>query len=243
MILDAAAGNYIKGWRYQLYCEAKAVRTPCCVVHVGTPVERARDVNEERLRRRDACDGKGEGEVEAGDEDRSVGEEAAYERETWENLVFRYEEPNGMTRWDSPLFTVVWDDAEPPCEAIWAAVVGDEEGKKVVVRPNAATVAPVVVAGGFLARLDRATVEVVGRIGEWQRDHEGEEGGEVEIEVGGGEGGEKMVVTLELPARRVGMPELQRLRRGFIQANRTNAVGVERIKESFVAWLNDSFEK
>merc|ERR1711939_539858 len=47
VILDGA--NYIKGWRYQLYCEAKAVRTPHCVVHVGTAVENARSVNEERL--------------------------------------------------------------------------------------------------------------------------------------------------------------------------------------------------
>ena len=26
--------NYIKGFRYQLYCEAKAVRTPSCVVRL-----------------------------------------------------------------------------------------------------------------------------------------------------------------------------------------------------------------
>jgi protein KTI12 len=44
VILDG--GNYIKGWRYQLYCEAKAVRTTHCVVHIGTPVEQARKVNE-----------------------------------------------------------------------------------------------------------------------------------------------------------------------------------------------------
>ncbi|OBT66194.1 hypothetical protein VE03_05138 [Pseudogymnoascus sp. 23342-1-I1] len=34
VICDAAGGNYIKGWRYQLYCEAKALRTPHCIVHV-----------------------------------------------------------------------------------------------------------------------------------------------------------------------------------------------------------------
>jgi protein KTI12 len=35
---------------------------------------------------------------------------------------------------------------------------------------------------------------------------------------------------------------LQRLRRQFISLNRQNAVPVKRIRESFVGYLNDSFE-
>lgn len=31
-IIVADGMNYIKGFRYQLYCEAKAVQTPSCVV-------------------------------------------------------------------------------------------------------------------------------------------------------------------------------------------------------------------
>ncbi|KAK1987184.1 chromatin associated protein KTI12-domain-containing protein, partial [Colletotrichum cereale] len=50
VILDGL--NYIKGWRYQLHCEAKAVRTPSVVLQIGCGVERARGINEERLRRR-----------------------------------------------------------------------------------------------------------------------------------------------------------------------------------------------
>lgn len=44
-----------------------------------------------------------------------------------------------MTRWDSPLFTVPYEDEGPPCEAIWEAMVGSD-GKAKVVRPNLATV-------------------------------------------------------------------------------------------------------
>lgn len=44
-----------------------------------------------------------------------------------------------MSRWDSPLFTVLYDDEEPPFEAIWEALVGSD-GKGKVVRPNQATV-------------------------------------------------------------------------------------------------------
>lgn len=35
-IVVADGLNYIKGFRYQLYCEAKAVQTPSCVVSVST---------------------------------------------------------------------------------------------------------------------------------------------------------------------------------------------------------------
>lgn len=246
VVLDAAGGNYIKGWRYQLYCEAKAVRTGCCVVHVGTPVEIARTINEERLKRRETTkhaaengrdtngteNGTMEGEAPGADAD-----EEPYERDTWENLVFRFEEPNGMTRWDSPLFTVVWDDGTPPCEAIWEAMVGTEDGKPVVVRPNQATVLRPSIGEGYLHELDRTTQAVLGKIIEWGKDHMGEGGGEVVIDGGG-----KETLVIELPANPVGLPALQRLRRQFMSMNRQNAVPVMRIKESFVGYLNDSFQ-
>ena len=57
----------------------------------------------------------------------------------FDNLVYRYEEPNGMTRWDSPLFTIPYDDEEPPCQDIWDAMIGSE-GKAKTARPNLATV-------------------------------------------------------------------------------------------------------
>ena len=44
-----------------------------------------------------------------------------------------------MTRWDSPLFTVPYDDKNPPFEAIWEAMVGSEASAKTV-KPHQATV-------------------------------------------------------------------------------------------------------
>ena len=44
-----------------------------------------------------------------------------------------------MTRWDSPLFTVTFDDEAPPHELIWEAMIGSE-GKTKTVKPNLATV-------------------------------------------------------------------------------------------------------
>jgi tRNA uridine 5-carbamoylmethylation protein Kti12 len=42
--------NYIKGYRYQLWCEAKAAGTRCCVVHVASQEDQCKQWNRERLR-------------------------------------------------------------------------------------------------------------------------------------------------------------------------------------------------
>lgn len=46
----------------------------------------------------------------------------------------RYEEPNSMVRWDSPLFTILWEEADVPAEDIWKAVTAGD-----VKPPNAGT--------------------------------------------------------------------------------------------------------
>lgn len=42
---------------------------------------------------------------------------------SFDELVTRYEEPEARNRWDSPLFTVLYDDAMIPEEGIWNAVI------------------------------------------------------------------------------------------------------------------------
>lgn len=100
VILDAS--NYIKGYRYELYCASKAVRTTQCTFFCAIQTARAWEFN---TRRSDAeepvdetrADGVGNGNV-------------AYSKEIFDALCLRYEEPHGNNRWDSPLFTVFPDD-------------------------------------------------------------------------------------------------------------------------------------
>ena len=87
-------------------------------VHIGTPIETCRTIN-----------------TRLGDSEQDGG----YEKDVFDNLIYRYEEPNGMTRWDSPLFTVPFVDEAPPYEAIWEAMIG-LDAKAKVVKPNTATV-------------------------------------------------------------------------------------------------------
>ncbi|KAI1110273.1 chromatin associated protein KTI12 [Nemania sp. NC0429] len=243
VILDGL--NYIKGWRYQLHCEAKAVRTPSCLLQIGCSKERSREVNEARLSREPADAQNARGSTDNTDDVDDA--EGPYDQANWENLVFRYEEPNPMTRWDSPLFTLIWEDGEEQTrqvfDSLWEAVAGET---RKVVRPNQATVQRTRDGDGdYLYILDRETQDIVKRILEQQSD---EGGGEVRIPRGGAQAGEGLVV--ELPGRKVGLPQLQRLRRAFMGLNRggiglevVGNMGPSRIRESFVGYLNDNFEK
>ncbi|CAK7269734.1 kti12, chromatin associated [Sporothrix epigloea] len=241
VVLDGL--NYIKGWRYQLACEAKNFRTPSVVLQIGCSVDQARAVNEERLQRL-AGDGA----------DKTDGAEAypeAYSVANWDNLVFRYEEPNPMTRWDSPLFALTWDDDEAQTRAVfdklWEAMAG--EGRKEV-RPNQVAVQRGNEGGGdYLYMLDRETQDVVKRILDAQKEPAGGNGTVHIPRRGNGAAGDDAVVV-ELPGKTVGLAQLQRLRRAFMGLNR-GGIGLEsaggltgaRIRESFVGYLNDAFEK
>ncbi|KAL4954317.1 chromatin associated protein KTI12 [Aspergillus filifer] len=140
VILDGM--NYIKGYRYQLWCEAKALGTTSCVVHVGTPIDQCVANNEARIAKKNASSSTAptstESKDDPADETKTETDEASntpsskesetnpdpYPPALQQNLIFRYEEPSMHSRWDKPLFTVPWTDAEPPIADIWTALTG-----------------------------------------------------------------------------------------------------------------------
>ncbi len=66
---------------------------------------------------------------------------------------------------------------------------------------------------------------------QWQKDHPGEGGGELNVEEN----------TIELPANPVSLPQLQRIRRQFMNLNRLNSLPKTRIRSSFIEHLNNNF--
>ena len=83
-------------------------------MHVGTPIDKCVTNNEMRIRRlHDSKDNQEGGDTQD-----------PYPPELLDNLIFRYEEPSTHSRWDKPLFTVPWVDAEPPTAAILSALTG-----------------------------------------------------------------------------------------------------------------------
>ncbi|XP_048472980.1 protein KTI12 homolog [Rhincodon typus] len=96
VIMDSL--NYIKGYRYELFCLVKHAQTPHCLIHCDTAVDVCSLWNRNRE------------------------PEEQYSQEIFDALVMRFEAPDSRNRWDSPLFTIQKEDTLPfeeICNAIF----------------------------------------------------------------------------------------------------------------------------
>jgi Chromatin associated protein KTI12 len=63
-----------------------------------------------------------------------------------ENLLVRFEEPSSMVRWDSPLFTLLWEEEDVPADEIWKAITAGNvkapHAGTQVVRPTSISACP-----------------------------------------------------------------------------------------------------
>lgn len=98
-------------------------------VHIGTPISTCEAINNARLSQSNPTQSQATGaepETETEPEPdltlANPNTSPAYSPETHKNLIFRYEEPSQHSRWDKPLFTILWDDAEPPYSEIHAVL-------------------------------------------------------------------------------------------------------------------------
>jgi protein KTI12 len=78
-----------------------------------------------------------------------------YPDQIFSELLLRYEEPNAGTRWDSPLFTVIYDDANLPIDDIWAAITNTKT------KPNLSTMQRAATDPDSLYELEKSTQDVV----------------------------------------------------------------------------------
>ncbi|XP_054633278.1 protein KTI12 homolog [Dunckerocampus dactyliophorus] len=129
VILDSL--NYIKGYRYELFCLIKHAQTPHCLVYCLT----SDDVSSAWNASRDA--------------------EAQYTQDIFDALVLRFEAPDSRNRWDSPLFTILQDD-ELQFEAIADAIF-----KRKAPPPNQSTQSQPLSSANFLYELDKITQDVL----------------------------------------------------------------------------------
>lgn len=137
VVLDSL--NYIKGFRYELFCVAKHVKSTQCVIHCDTPSETAKEWNSRR----------------------SDGER--YSEEIFDALVMRFEPPDSRNRWDQPLFTLYPDDPLPS-DAILDTLIHRKPPP-----PNQSTQSQPLSATNFLHELDRRTQEVLTSLLDAQR--------------------------------------------------------------------------
>ncbi|KYN13547.1 Protein KTI12 like protein [Trachymyrmex cornetzi] len=128
LIFDGS--NYIKGYRYEIYCTTKLYETPQCTLYCNLPIEQAWLWNNKRL-----------------DSDR-------YDREIFDSLVTRYEIPETTNRWDCPLFTIMPEDILM-CDEIYCYLY---KGK--LPKPNLSTQIPPLASTNYLYELDNITKDV-----------------------------------------------------------------------------------
>ncbi|KAI3371320.1 hypothetical protein L3Q82_023935 [Scortum barcoo] len=129
VILDSL--NYIKGYRYELFCLIKHAQTPHCLVYCLTSDEESSTWNTNR------------------------GAAEQYTQDIFDALVLRFEAPDSRNRWDSPLFTILKDDTMP-YEAISDALF-----KRKAPPPNQSTQSQPLSSANFLYELDKITQDVL----------------------------------------------------------------------------------
>ena len=210
VIVDGS--NYIKGFRYELWCASKATKTTQCTVHCDVSEEDAWKWNEQRS------------------------EEAKYEKDVFDGLVMRYEVPNADQRWDSPLYLALSDDKNPDVSTNF--IQDYDLGKKIYSAlyerapppPNQSTQNRPLAQVEFLHKVDNLVTHIENGIMQSQQTAvEGDL-----IRVPGTD--EKILWT-----RRVTRPEIARARRQFMVYLKMRGVDdLNKVHTLFVQYLNKS---
>ncbi|KAF6203847.1 hypothetical protein GE061_002182 [Apolygus lucorum] len=133
VILDA--GNYIKGYRYELYCATKNYKTTQLTVECVVDKETSWSWNERR-----------------------PDELERYSRETFDALHLRYEAPDSRNRWDSPLICLQNSD-DLNEEVIKEALFSRKPAP-----PNQSTQSTPLSSSDYLYELDKITSRIVNDI-------------------------------------------------------------------------------
>ena len=211
VIVDGS--NYIKGFRYELWCASKATKTTQCTVYCDVSNEDAWKWNEQRA------------------------DEQKYNKDVFDGLVMRYEVPNADQRWDSPLFLSLADDKNPVQDSL-----NDNQnydlGKKVYSAlyerapppPNQSTQNRPLAQVEFLHKVDNLVKHIENGIMQSQQTAvEGDL-----IRVPGTD--EKILWT-----KRVTRPEIARARRQFMVYLKMRGVDdLNKVHTLFVQYLNKS---
>jgi len=128
VIIDAL--NYIKGYRYELYCMSKAVPTKQVTVQCEAPIELAWEWNSTRP------------------------SEHKYTRPVFDHLIQRFESPDPQNRWDSPFFSVLPGE-ELDLEGIYNSLYFSKP-----VKQNQSTQLKPLSGSSFLSSLERVTSDI-----------------------------------------------------------------------------------
>ncbi|VDL93326.1 unnamed protein product [Schistocephalus solidus] len=152
-IVIVDANNYIKGYRYELYCTAKSMRHQQAILHCTTGLDTCREINTALGR---------------------------YPEAVFSEVVTRFERPNSSSRWDNPLYEICLpqeleqerdnsrQDLRALVDKLTDRILSELLSSGTRVRPNQSTVPTQAADSNYLqvllAIVDLATTEVISAI-------------------------------------------------------------------------------
>ncbi|KAJ6636012.1 Protein KTI12 like [Pseudolycoriella hygida] len=216
VILDA--GNYIKGYRYELYCATKSARTSQCTIYCGIPKDTAWQFNCKRSKTEQNF---------GGTDDELDNSDIVYTKEIFDALCLRFEEPHGNSRWDSPLFTIFPED-EISFDEVYKALF-----ESALPPPNKSTQNAPLSSTNYLFELDKLTQDVINTVIASRK-----------IGVLGAVK-YKNNLTINVPSD-MNASQLNRLRRQFLNYNKlhtSTGSNLDSAAQLFVQFLNSNFNK
>eukprot|EP00823_Brevimastigomonas_motovehiculus_P005268 TRINITY_DN3826_c0_g1_i1.p1 TRINITY_DN3826_c0_g1~~TRINITY_DN3826_c0_g1_i1.p1 ORF type:complete len:278 (+),score=41.12 TRINITY_DN3826_c0_g1_i1:116-949(+) len=122
--------NFIKGFRYELWCAAREATSTCCVIFCDTTPELCVEWDNKRA------------------------EKDRYKKAILEDLLKRLEKPDANKKWDKPLFTVKPTDKLPLKDIGQALLSGKAE------KPTCATIQSKLEDSNLLYEIDRVTQDI-----------------------------------------------------------------------------------
>ncbi|CCH62786.1 hypothetical protein TBLA_0I01260 [Henningerozyma blattae CBS 6284] len=222
VIIDSL--NYIKGFRYQLHCEVKNVSTTFCLIHVMCPLDTINDWNKKS--------------------------KLPWDTELLNQLIQRYEEPNGNNRWDSPLFPIMatQDSIGDFFEDITRAVFNNgksSDGRDPLIKSfqksNAVSILKPASNSNYIQLLDSQTSKVIKIITDYIK---------MKKSIGETTFGGRIIVSevsdindercafVDLPyTNSISLPMLQRMKRQFVKLNKLRSIDNDRIVTLFASYL------
>ncbi|CCF57960.1 hypothetical protein KAFR_0D03120 [Kazachstania africana CBS 2517] len=223
VIIDSL--NYIKGFRYQLHCEAKNMSTPFALIHIMCPVDTCQLWNSNNTTNQ-------------------------WDSNLLSQLIDRYEEPNDMNRWDSPLFPI-YSPTDKFDDNLISKIVSIVDSSttsnpRSVLKPNSVTKQTLQPSTtNFISILERQTTDIVNIIIARIKDLN---------EIGQSYHGQRIIIVpnedidqsiyIDLPlSGTVNLPVLQRLKRQFINLNKIRIIENDRIIHLFVDYLSKNLNK
>lgn len=214
VILDA--GNYIKGYRYELFCATKSSRGTQCTLFCGIQKDKAWDFNNQRTQ---------DDETTVSDEDGNLNNSnVPYTREIFDALCMRFEEPHGNCRWDKPLF-VVFPEDQLDFEGVYSALFDSAP-----LPPNMSTQNAPVSATNYLFEMDQITQKIVADVMSSRK-----------IGISGPVPVNGSNIKVDLPDN-VNAIQLNRLRRQFLNYSKMHSTSstLDKVPQLFVQFLNSN---